>query len=63
MLAFAFGNSYAQQVDEEQLGAWYMYFFNKKFGKSRFGIQGDYQYRTWNGAGDMEQLLLRTGIT
>jgi len=31
----------AQELDEDQLGAWYMYFFNKSFGDSQFGIQGD----------------------
>lgn len=55
--------STAQEVEEEQLGAWYMYFFNKSFGDSRFGIQGDYQFRYWNGGGDLEQILLRTGLT
>ena len=56
--------SYAQQgPDEDQLGAWYMYFFNKSFEKSQFGIQGDYQFRYWDFGGDLEQVLLRTGVT
>ena len=50
-------------VDDDQLGAWYMYFFTKKFKDSQFGVQGDYQFRNWNLGGDMEQLLLRTGVT
>lgn len=50
-------------LDDNQLGAWYMYFFNKNFEKNRFGIQGDYQFRYWNFGSDMEQLLLRTGVT
>lgn len=50
-------------VDENQLGAWYMYFFNMPFENSRFGIQGDYQFRYWNFGSDKEQILLRTGIT
>lgn len=49
--------------DEDQLGAWYMYFFNKQFGESQFGIQGDYQFRFWNFGSDLEQILLRTGAT
>lgn len=49
--------------DEDQLGAWNMYFFQKKFGNSQFGIQGDYQLRLWNVGTDLEQLLLRTGLT
>jgi len=53
----------AAQVDEDQLGAWYMYFFNKSFEGSRFGLQGDLQYRNWDLGGDLEQLLLRGGAT
>ncbi len=49
--------------DESQPGAWYMYFFNKSFGESRFGIQGDYQFRFWDLGKDLEQILLRTGAT
>lgn len=57
------GKSYAQKIDENQLGAWYMYFFNTTFKESNFGIQGDLQYRDWKGLGDREQLLLRSGVT
>lgn len=58
-----FQTAQAQEVDGDQLGAWYMYFFNKKFGDSQFGIQGDYQFRYWNAGSDLEQILLRTGFT
>jgi hypothetical protein len=51
------------QVDDNQLGAWYMYFYNHQFKDSKWGVQGDFQYRDWRGLGDMEQLLLRSGIT
>ncbi len=51
------------QVDESQTGAWYMYFYNMQFKNSQFGVQGDFQYRDWQGLGDKEQLLLRSGIT
>lgn len=51
------------QVDEDQVGAWYMYFFNAKFDESRWGMQGDVQYRNWDFGGDLEQLLLRGGVT
>ncbi|RED94940.1 DUF2490 domain-containing protein [Marinoscillum furvescens] len=54
---------YAQGPDEDQLGAWYMYFFNKSFENSQFGIQGDYQFRFWDFGADREQILLRTGVT
>ena len=51
------------QVDENQTGAWYMYFYNHQFKNSQFGIQGDFQYRDWQFLGDKEQLLLRSGFT
>lgn len=51
------------QVDEDQLGAWYMYFFNHNIEGSRWGLQGDAQYRNWDLGGDLEQLLLRSGVT
>jgi hypothetical protein len=51
------------QNNTDQLGAWYMYFYNTKFQNSQFGIQGDVQYRNWNTIGDLEQLLLRSGVT
>lgn len=51
------------QVNEEKIGAWYMYFFNTTFKESAWGVQGDIQYRNWNIAGDLEQLLLRGGLT
>ncbi|MBB4078816.1 hypothetical protein GGR28_001433 [Lewinella aquimaris] len=50
--------------NDDQLGAWYMYFYNHSFGEdSQWGIQGDAQYRNFNLGGDLEQLLLRSGIT
>lgn len=57
---FAFSQS---GPDEDQLGTWYMYFYNKSFKNSQFGIQGDFQLRMWNPFNDLEQLLLRSGIT
>jgi hypothetical protein len=67
-LAFALiltGYSASAQTgpDEDQLGSWYMYFFNKKIGDGPFGLQGDLQYRAWDTGGDLEQLLLRGGAT
>ncbi len=53
----------AAQVDEDRLGAWYMFFWNAPFENSRWGLQGDIQHRNWNFGGDLEQLLLRGGIT
>jgi hypothetical protein len=53
----------AQSVDEDQLGAWYMYFYNNRFGDGPWGIQGDFQFRYWNVGTDLEQILLRSGLT
>lgn len=52
-----------QEVDEDQLGAWYMLFWSARFSDTRFGAQGDVQYRQWDVIGDLEQLLLRAGFT
>ncbi len=51
------------QIDEDQAGAWYMLFYDAKFKESRFGVQGDFQFRNWDIIGDLEQLLLRSGLT
>ena len=51
------------QLNEDKLGAWYMYFYNTEFKESQFGLQGDIQYRNWDLGGDLEQLLLRSGLT
>ena len=51
------------QVDENQTGAWYMYFYNHSFKGSQWGVQGDFQHRDWQLLGDTEQLLLRSGLT
>lgn len=51
------------QVNQDQLGAWYMYFYDAKFNASKWGVQGDLQYRNWDLIGDLEQLLIRSGLT
>jgi len=51
------------QLDQDQLGGWYMYFFDAKFKESSWGVQGDIQWRNWGVADDLEQLLIRSGIT
>lgn len=64
LLCLGIIESYSQGgPDEDQLGAWYMYFFNKQFKNSQFGLQGDYQFRFWDAGSDLEQILLRTGTT
>ena len=51
------------QVDQSQEGLWSMYFWGKRFGDSNFGAQGDIQYRQWDIGEDLEQLLIRGGLT
>lgn len=51
------------QVDEDQLGAWYMAFWRVDTLAGNFGLQGDVQFRNWDMGSDLEQLLLRGGIT
>lgn len=48
--------------EEDQLGAWYMLFWNTRFGDGPWGLQGDNQFRNWNVMGDLEQLLNRVGV-
>lgn len=44
------------------LGAWYMYFGNLKLAESPWAIHGEIQYRNHNLIGDLEQMLIRTGL-
>ena len=62
-LLLLFSKNGNAQINEDKLGAWYMYFFNTTFKESRWGIQGDLQFRNWNIVGDLEQLLVRSGLT
>ena len=62
-IIFLLPNVGKSQFDQDQLGAWYMYFFNTTFKESSFGVQGDIQYRNWDMVGDLEQLLIRGGVT
>lgn len=63
VLFTCFCQNSAAQVDEDKLGAWYMYFWGAKVKEGPWGFQGDVQYRNWNLGGDLEQLLLRGGLT
>jgi hypothetical protein len=51
------------QVDEDRLGGWLMYFYNHQFSDGPWGVQGDFQLRNHNVGNDLEQLLLRSGVT
>lgn len=51
-------SSYSQESD---LGNWLIYIGNKKI-DSKWNWHHEVQYRNYNAIGDLEQLLLRTGI-
>ncbi len=51
------------QLDESQVGAWYALVWNSRFDDSRWGLQGDVQHRNFDLAGDLQQVLLRAGVT
>lgn len=51
------------QVDNNQLGGWYTWQWTVNRAGSTVGFQGDVQHRNWDIAGDLEQLLLRGGVT
>ncbi|WP_245710085.1 DUF2490 domain-containing protein [Winogradskyella thalassocola] len=46
---------------DSDLGNWLIYIGNKKL-NSKWNIHNEVQYRNYNAVGDLEQLLLRTGI-
>jgi len=50
--------SFAQKND---VGNWFIYFGNQKINK-KWNWHNEVQYRNYNFAGDLQQLLLRTGI-
>jgi hypothetical protein len=55
---FLTANVNAQSTDT---GNWFLYFGNQKI-NNRWNWHNELQYRNYNFAGDLEQLLLRTGI-
>jgi hypothetical protein len=48
-------------AQDNNLGNWLIYIGNKKL-NSNWNIHNEVQYRNYNAIGDLEQLLLRTGI-
>ena len=62
-LVTSLGLNAQDSFDDSNLGAWYMYFWNKDFSESNWGFQGDVQFRNWDYGSDLEQLLLRGGLT
>ena len=67
-MAFLVNTSvFCQSSDNEDFesttGVWYMLFYNQQFSDSQFGLQGDFQERHWDLNGDLEQRLIRNGLT
>ena len=48
-------------AQDSDFGNWLIYFGNKKI-NSKWNIHHEVQYRNYNAIGDLEQLLLRTGL-
>lgn len=48
-------------AQDSNFGNWLMYFGNKKI-DTKWNIHNEVQYRNYNVIGDLEQLLLRTGL-
>ena len=57
-LILGFLYSFSQSSD---LGNWWIYLGNKKI-DNKWNIHHEVQYRNYNAIGDLEQLLLRTGL-
>ncbi|WP_415865393.1 DUF2490 domain-containing protein [Thalassobellus suaedae] len=49
------------QSQDSSFGNWLIYIGNKKL-KNNWNIHNEVQYRNYNAIGDLEQLLLRTGL-
>lgn len=51
------------QINQDQMGLWKMYFVKADFKESQFGFQGDFQIRNWDLTTDLEQTIIRGGLT
>ena len=61
LLIFFILVSSALQAQDSDLGNWLIYFGNKKI-NDKLNWHHEVQYRNYNAIGDLEQLLLRTGL-
>ena len=59
VLLTGFANRSSAQ--ESDIGNWFIYLGNQQIAK-KWNWSNEVQYRNYNAIGDMEQLLLRTGI-
>lgn len=61
LFVFIFFLSFNGFAQNSNLGNWLIYFGNKKINK-KWNVHHEAQYRNYNAIGDLEQLLLRTGL-
>lgn len=61
VLAFALMLPFFSSAQESNFGNWLIYIGSKKLDKG-WNIHNEVQYRNYNAIGDLEQLLLRTGL-
>jgi len=60
-LIFALMLPFVGSSQDSEFGNWLLYIGNKKL-NSKWNIHNEVQYRNYNAIGDLEQLLLRTGV-
>ncbi len=53
--------SLTAQVDENEIGAWYMLFINNSNSNSKIEFEADFQYRNWRITKDLQQIIVRSG--
>lgn len=63
ILFAAIQNPALAQIDEDQLGIWTAYSWSTRFADSKWGLSGDFQLRNWDIYDDLEQHLVRAGVT
>lgn len=61
MLTLIIASSSSILAQDSNFGNWMIYFGNKQF-NSKWNLHHEVQYRNYNAIGDLEQLLLRTGL-
>lgn len=61
VLLFSFLKPAIIKAQESNFGNWLIYIGNKKL-NSKWNIHNEIQYRNYDAIGDLEQLLLRTGL-
>ena len=60
-ILFLSAMSFSSYAQDSNLGNWLIYIGNKKL-NPKWNIHNEVQYRNYNAIGDLEQLLLRTGV-